>query len=689
LVKAKSKPGPNPKSKLGPGRSERSGSAEPRHDSHRPRKNHTGLKDLSSPRTGTLFAVNPPGKKRRPLAFHAVNVQDRSGQTPVFRYCDHGDIDAVQQLIDAGADINIKDNGGWTPLHKAAVAGHLELASLLIKYGADVNAASNCLDTPLHDAAENGYVDVVQKLLQSGAYLNARNNKNETAHDVAGDEETTECLKKWEEMVCKVNVADAEGRIPLHLAAASGNVPEIMTQIFYGANIRRKDNGGYSPLHLASLYGHLDAAHHLLRLGSEVASASEESETPLMDAAINGHSKVVGLLLSYGADAQHRSKDGKAPEDECTDEACLELLRRPRDSWKPFVEPEWMLRPFPGSASEVMELREPRVGAEAEDHHAATHKQPNGVGAAHHHGRRGAPGRPRAGSLVSESGSHTSGTGGHGTGSENGRSAKGHHSTLREASQLGWGFAWFDAAKDVAVTREERKLQALMKIIDKQEGKVPGEAGAGPVGKPGESHKAKPHHSDKDSLVESHETKPKKTKEKEKEKAEKRKEKELKRAEKEKEREEKKKRKEKKKERDPNETPKKRGRPPKSAAVSTDVSPNTQLRMEEDEQLEILKRELQQIEEKQRSSREGSYDFDEWGSGSKKKGKGKKPKSASKVKGEPMDGGSALPSSAIKRGPGRPPKSSSPIKKDEDISDDEDEPHGVKREREGRGWCSA
>lgn len=652
--------------------SERSNSVGPRRDASK------GMGDVS-PRTGVLFATNPPGKKRKPLSLQLINVQDRSGQTPIFRYCNHGDLDAVQQLIDAGADINIKDNGGWTPLHTASVNGHLEICSLLIKYGSDVNATSNVLDTPLHDASENGFVEVVQKLLQSGAYLNARNQKNQTALDVAADPEMVECLTKWEEMICKVNVADGEGRLPLHIAASCGDVSEIMTQVFYGASIRRRDNCGYSALHLAALFGHNQAVHHLLRLGADVDSANEDGDTPLLDAAINGHSKVVELLLKYGANKDLRNREGKAAVDETADQACRELLLRPRDSWKPFAEAEWMLRPLPGNDSEV-EHRDLRSKNEV------TGKGDGPLGSAadaHRH----VPARPRAGSVVSESASsHMSGTAGNGTGSDNGRSAKGHHSHVREASQLGWGFAWFDAVKDVAVTREERKLQALMKIIEKQEGKPLGPPGSEPAdaankgtsdaGKHEKDRRTSEHESNENNEPQPpQQPKPKKHK---------------------KEKKEKKERKEKEKKPDDPETPKKkRGRPPKNrppvpvsgATGSPGVSPETlRIRREEEEQLEILKRELQEVEEKQRSSREGSYDFDEWGSHKKKKGS--KPH---KEKKEKRDGGGSGPSSSVKRGPGRPRKireDSSPVIKDEPASD-ELGTQGIKREREGKGGENA
>ena len=63
-----------------------------------------------------------------------------------------GKIKAVQQHLDAGADVNAKDEKGSTPLYWAAWDGYKKVAELLIAKGADVNAKNNRGITPL-DAA--------------------------------------------------------------------------------------------------------------------------------------------------------------------------------------------------------------------------------------------------------------------------------------------------------------------------------------------------------------------------------------------------------------------------------------------------------------------------------------------------------------------------------------------------------
>ena len=58
----------------------------------------------------------------------------------IWEAADQGNIEAVKQHLDAGANVNAKDEVGWTLLHTAAFYGHKEIAELLIAKGADVNA---------------------------------------------------------------------------------------------------------------------------------------------------------------------------------------------------------------------------------------------------------------------------------------------------------------------------------------------------------------------------------------------------------------------------------------------------------------------------------------------------------------------------------------------------------------------
>jgi len=91
-----------------------------------------------------------------------------------------GNVEAIQALIKAGANVNAGDVEGETPLHLAAFDGNVEAIQALIKAGANVDAGDVEGETPLHLAARYGDVEAIQALIDCGADVNTLNNRGET-----------------------------------------------------------------------------------------------------------------------------------------------------------------------------------------------------------------------------------------------------------------------------------------------------------------------------------------------------------------------------------------------------------------------------------------------------------------------------------------------------------------------------
>jgi len=83
-----------------------------------------------------------------------------------------GNIEAVKQHLDAGADVNAKGKYGRTPLHYAATRGLKKIIELLIARGADVNTKIEVGDykgqTPLDGAIQWNRTETADILRKHG-----------------------------------------------------------------------------------------------------------------------------------------------------------------------------------------------------------------------------------------------------------------------------------------------------------------------------------------------------------------------------------------------------------------------------------------------------------------------------------------------------------------------------------------
>ena len=83
-----------------------------------------------------------------------------------------GNIEAVKQHLDAGADVNAKGKYGRTPLHYAATRGLKKIIELLIARGADVNTKIEVGDykgqTPLDGAIQWNHTETATLLRKHG-----------------------------------------------------------------------------------------------------------------------------------------------------------------------------------------------------------------------------------------------------------------------------------------------------------------------------------------------------------------------------------------------------------------------------------------------------------------------------------------------------------------------------------------
>ena len=75
----------------------------------------------------------------------------------------------MRALLQQRVDVNTPEADGTTALHWAAHRDDLDTVDLLIRAGANVKAANRYGVTPLSLACENGNAAIVERLLKAGA----------------------------------------------------------------------------------------------------------------------------------------------------------------------------------------------------------------------------------------------------------------------------------------------------------------------------------------------------------------------------------------------------------------------------------------------------------------------------------------------------------------------------------------
>jgi ankyrin repeat protein len=118
-------------------------------------------------------------------------------------------LEIMDCLIKAGANINVLDSNGTTPLFWAVARHKTEAAIHLMDIGADVNI-QNFEETPLIRSVYENDVKCVEHLVELGANINYQGHNNITALSVAFEMDTTHIkeilLKKVAKLPSKMAV---------------------------------------------------------------------------------------------------------------------------------------------------------------------------------------------------------------------------------------------------------------------------------------------------------------------------------------------------------------------------------------------------------------------------------------------------------------------------------------------------
>lgn len=282
-----------------------------------------------------------------------VNQHRLGGETALHWAAQTGNCEAIELLLDHGADVNILDNYQVTPLQRAIMSepleespaakllllhgsalenrsdfgetaimcassrGLTELACLLDDAGADLMATDFSAWNCLHYAAYRGKLDVLVWLVNRGLQLYTKNSEGWSAfHCASFDKNFTSFLLNFDfafENIGAIPYADLGNNMNQGSAWLNEHFNMYLRRLGSErlralANLEPTDS--WSPLCLLASIGQTLAMDNILKLGANVDFDGSPSGSALMLACSSGRLEPVKILVRYGAAISYLGPNG-------------------------------------------------------------------------------------------------------------------------------------------------------------------------------------------------------------------------------------------------------------------------------------------------------------------------------------------------------------------------------------------
>ncbi|WP_241654124.1 ankyrin repeat domain-containing protein [Wolbachia endosymbiont of Laodelphax striatellus] len=197
----------------------------------------------------------------------SVDIEDKLiGRSPLHIAATNGNVEAVELLINYGAEVNYKDAWGWTPFNCAAEKDNIEVMNCLIAHGANIE--TNDPQKILLSIHPYNYLEAVNTIIK---------------------------LEIWKDVMKLIEIDN------LLYAARFGNIQMLYNLLALGVNVNAHNSLRSTALIEAAKYNHSEVVEILISRGADVNAQDDLGASPLSYAVARRHWIVVMILLCYGA----------------------------------------------------------------------------------------------------------------------------------------------------------------------------------------------------------------------------------------------------------------------------------------------------------------------------------------------------------------------------------------------------
>lgn len=189
------------------------------------------------------------------------------GYTTLMRAAGRGNLEAMERMVEIGADVNyVNRNGTHTALTWASSQGQIAAVKLLLQMGANPNMELKPGTTALIEAVYWNHAAVTKALIRAGAEVNFQTTSWRVALHEACNRNNAVIIKLLLQGQADPNLESAAGFTPLMIAARRGSVAVADLLIQYKAVTRAMNKLGHNALYEARKFGQSEVVEMLLKV---------------------------------------------------------------------------------------------------------------------------------------------------------------------------------------------------------------------------------------------------------------------------------------------------------------------------------------------------------------------------------------------------------------------------------------